>query len=79
MQRAFKARGGKNVFTAPTIKEAIAGFLLTYRNKSFDVAEYRDGSFKAILTNFGRGETGTGYFYKSFKSRDEAKAYLAQL
>ena len=73
----FKARKEGNVVSAETAKEAVRLFLTQFKNRQFTVSEYRDGVFKAVL--FGAAsEAGESYFYKSFKNRAEAQAFVAE-
>jgi hypothetical protein len=72
MKIEFIAYNGKNKMSANTANEAAAKFLAEFKNRTFSVAEYRNGS--AIRTICGDQSKDT--FYISFKSRKEAQQFI---
>ena len=73
----FKARKDGNVVSAETAKEAVRLFLTQFKNRQFHVSEYRDGVFVARLY-VAPGEQDDSCFYRSFKSREEARAFCEE-
>ncbi len=71
MKIEFKASNGKNTVYADTALLATMGFLERYRNRTFIVCEYRDGTHR-----FQFPPSPDDYFSISFKSRAEAQAFV---
>jgi len=72
----FTARRESNSVSADTAQEAVRLFLAQFKNRQFTVTEYRDGVFKAVLYG-AHSDAGESYFYKSFKNREEARAFVS--
>jgi hypothetical protein len=75
-----KAHSGSASAHGNTAQDAVRLFLQKYRVQKFSVSELRDGQFKTNLLALTDPEKRgpDDCFYKSFKSRAEAQAFLTQ-